>query len=106
MEQVLLGYATPLADGWSSTQFFMYRDTDRLHRRHSERCCRSRRCLPVMTDRGRRSQDVHAKLNRNLRDTSAMSMRYASSRLYGDYDEDYFRPHLRRGRLQDLRRRS
>ena len=89
MDEVLFGYATPLADGWSLDSFFMYRDTDNFIEDIPS-------VLPFSAFQykndpvaDRKYKTFTVELNRNLRDTWAMNMSYAWSKLYGNYDQDY-----------------
>ena len=86
---MLFGYATPLADGWTLDSFFMYRDTDNFIEDIPT-------VLPFSTFvyqndpvADRKYKTFTTELNRSMRDSWAMTVSYAWSKLYGNYDQDY-----------------
>ena len=88
-DEFLLGYATPLADGWSFDAFWMYRDTDDFIEDIPT-------VLPFSTFvyrndpiADRKYKTFTMELSRGLRDNWAMNVSYAWSKLYGNYDQDY-----------------
>ncbi len=89
MDEFVLGYASPLGDGWSVDTFFIYRDTDDFIEDVPT-------VLPFSTFQyqndsvaDRRYKTVGVELNRGMRDRWAMNVSYAWSKLYGNIDYDY-----------------
>jgi hypothetical protein len=88
-DEALVGYATPLIDGWSFDAFYQYR--------HSQSFIEDiPTVLPFSTFRYQNDPAAFRKyktftfeLSRRLRNNWAMTFSYAWSKLYGTYDQDY-----------------
>ncbi len=88
-DEGLIGYATPLMDGWSFDAFFQFRESKSFIEDIPT-------VLPNSTYRYQNDPAAFRKyktftvdLTRRLRDNWAMSFSYAWSKLYGTYDQDY-----------------
>jgi len=88
-DETVVGYATPLRDGWSLDAFFLYREsTDFIEDIPS--------ILPFSTfvyqndpEAYRKYKTFTVELNRRMRDRWSANVSYAWSKLYGNYDQDY-----------------
>jgi len=88
-DETVVGYATPLPDGWSLDAFFLYR--------HSQNFIEDiPSILPFSTfyyqndyDAYRKYKTFTVELNRRMRNDWSANVSYAWSRLYGNYDQDY-----------------
>lgn len=89
MDEVVLGYATPLADGWTFDAFFMYRKAARFIEDIPTVLPESGFIYANDPIADRRYKTFVVELNRNLRDQWAMNVSYAWSRLSGNFDLDY-----------------
>ena len=88
-DEFLIGYATPLADGWSFDAFWMYRDTDNFIEDIPSVLPFSSFVYTNDPIADRKYKTFTMELNRGLRDNWAMNVSYAWSKLYGNYDQDY-----------------
>lgn len=88
-DEYVIGYATPLADGWSMDAFYLYRDTDSFIEDIPSVLPNSTYVYKNDPIADRKYKTFTVELNRNLRDTWAMNVSYAWSKLYGNYDQDY-----------------
>jgi hypothetical protein len=88
-DEFLMGYATPLADGWSFDAFWMYRDTDDFVEDIPSVLPFSSFVYRNDPIADRKFKTFTMELSRNMRDNWAMNVSYAWSKLYGNYDQDY-----------------
>jgi hypothetical protein len=88
-DEWVIGYASPLADGWSFDAFWLYRDTDSFIEDIPTVLPNSTYVYRNDPIADRKYKTFTMELNRNLRDTWAMNISYAWSKLYGNYDQDY-----------------
>ena len=89
MDEVVVGYATPLPDGWSLDAFYLYRDSDRFIEDTPTVLPESGFVYANDPVADRKYQTLVVDLNRNFRDRWAMNVSYAWSRLSGNVDFDY-----------------
>jgi hypothetical protein len=88
-DEVIVGYATPLSDGWSLDAFFQYRDADNFIEDVPTVLPFSSFVYKNDFVADRKYRTVTLELNRLLRDRWSMNLSYAWSRFYGNYDQDY-----------------
>jgi hypothetical protein len=88
-DEIVLGYATPLSDGWSLDAFFLSRRSDRFIEDVPT-------VLPFSSFQFqndpyavRKYRTVTVELKRRLQDRWFMNLSYAWSKLSGNYDQDY-----------------
>src|SRR5205823_14912787 len=84
-----VGYATPLQDGWTIDAFFQYRRM--THFIEDIPTVLPFSTFQYMNDTfaERKYKSFTTELSRRLRDQWAMTVSYAWSKLYGNYDQDY-----------------
>jgi hypothetical protein len=89
MDEILVGYATPLSDGWTLDAFFLHRDTDDFIEDIPTALPESGFHYANDPVADRQYKTFVVELNRALRDRWAMNASYAWSRLSGNFDLDY-----------------
>lgn len=88
-DEVLFGYATPVADGWTVDSFFMYRDSDNFIEDIPTVLPFSSFVYTNDPIADRKYKTFTTELSRSMRNNWSMTVSYAWSKLYGNYDQDY-----------------
>lgn len=89
MDEVLVGYATPLAAGWGLDVFYMYRDTDDFIEDYPRVLPASSFAVGNIDAADRKYKAFTVELSRRMADRWSLTTSYAWSRLEGNIDFDY-----------------
>jgi hypothetical protein len=88
-DEVLFGYATPLAGGWSVDAFFLYRTTSDFIEDQPTVLPASTFVVDNLANAFRNYRALTVEVSRPLRDRWGLTASYAWTRLYGNFDLDY-----------------
>jgi outer membrane receptor for ferric coprogen and ferric-rhodotorulic acid len=88
-DEVLIGYATPMAGLWSVDAFFQYRDSKQFIEDIPTVLPNSSYVYRNDPNAQRRYRALTLELNRRLANRWSTSISYSLSKLYGNYDQDY-----------------
>jgi hypothetical protein len=89
MDEIAVGYATPLFGSWSLDVFYLYRDTDDFIEDQPSVLPASTFFVDNLENGERKYKAFTIELNRRLRNQWSMNASYAWSRLEGNFDLDY-----------------
>ena len=89
MDELVVGYATPLIGSWSLDVFYQYRDTDKFIEDQPSVLPASTFFVDNLENGERKYKAFTVELNRRLRDRWSMNASYSWSRLEGNFDLDY-----------------
>ena len=88
-DEVLFGYATPFAGGWSVDAFFLYRTSKDFIEDQPTALPASTFVVDNLSNAFRKYRAFTVELSRPLRDKWSMTASYALTRLWGNFDLDY-----------------
>ena len=88
-DEVLFGYATPFAGGWSVDAFFLYRTSKDFIEDQPTALPASTFVVDNLSNAFRKYRAFTVELSRPLRDKWSLTASYALTRLWGNFDLDY-----------------
>jgi hypothetical protein len=89
MDEITVGYATPIFTDWSLDVFYLYRDTDNFIEDYPTVLPASTFNVGNIANAERKYKTFAVELNRRLQNQWSVNASYAWSRLEGNFDLDY-----------------
>lgn len=89
MDEITVGYATPLLSDWSLDVFYLYRDTDNFIEDYPTVLPASSFNVGNIPNAERKYKTFTVELNRRLQNEWSLNASYSWSRLEGNFDLDY-----------------
>jgi hypothetical protein len=89
MDEITVGYATPLLEDWSLDVFYLYRDSDNFIEDYPTVLPASTFNVGNIANAERKYKTFTVELNRRLQNEWSFNASYSWSRLEGNFDLDY-----------------